>query len=92
MKRPIDLEAAARAEVTGALAGRRHGKSSQAGERAAGRTPAQSRAFEELLSSLLEFANASGARRKTVKLGKVSIKLRSHGAEEILSVRRLAAA
>ena len=42
-----------------------------------------------LICSVLESARLAGAGRR-VKLGNVSLKLQGHGAEEILSVHKLA--
>lgn len=92
MRHRIDLERAAEWEVVGALAGRRHVKRGVARGQLAGRTVAQRRALEELLSSLVDFARRSGAKRRVVKLGNISLKLQSQGAEEVLSVHKLAAA
>ena len=92
MKHRIDLEKAAEAEVVGALAVRRQSKHGVGHGTFAGQTLAQRRALEELLSSLVDFARQSGAKRRVVKLGNLSLKLDGQGADEILSVRRLAAA
>lgn len=92
MRHRIDLERAAAAEVVGALAGRRPAKRGVEPGNLAGRTVAQRRALEELLVSLVDFARKSGAKRRVVKLGNLSLKLKGQGAEEVLSVHKLAAA
>jgi hypothetical protein len=90
MKRRIDIERAAEAEVAGALAGpQRTKREVQRGE-VGGRTVAQHKALEELLVSLMDFARKSGARSRTVKFGNISLKLRSQGADDVLSIHRLA--
>ena len=89
MKRQINLEKAADAEVPGALAGRRHCAHRVLGNGKSQRTPAQMRALGDLLSSLLEFAREVGAERRSVKVGNVSLQIKEQGAEEVLSVRRL---
>ena len=92
MKNRIDLEKAADAEVVGALAGRRTAKRIVESGNLVGRTIAQRRALEELLTSLVDFARKSGANRRVIKLGNISLKLKGQGAEEVLSVHKLVAA
>lgn len=92
MRHRIDLDRAAAAEVVGALAARRPINRGVEPGQLVGRTVAQRRALEELLTSLVDFARKSGAKRRVVKLGNVSLKLTGQGAEEVLSVHKLAAA
>lgn len=92
MRHRIDLERAADAEIVGALAGRRPAKRGVESGKLPGRTVAQRRALEELLTSLVDFARNAGAKRRVVKLGNISLKLQGQGAEEVLSVHKLAAA
>lgn len=90
MKQPIDLEKAAEAEAFGILAARKGGKLvTTRGNRLSHPTPAQARAFGDLVSSLMDFAKKAGAEHRRVKVGNLSVKLQGHGQEEILSVRKL---
>lgn len=92
MRNQIDLERAAEAEVVGALASRRHAKRGIDRGNLSGRTVAQRKALEELLASLVEFARKSGAKRRVVRLGTISLRLQGQGADEVLSVHKLAVA
>ena len=81
MKKRINLEKAADAEVFGALAvgsSRKHN-----GMRIAGRrfTPAQNRVLRNMVQSLVQVAREAGAEQKRITLGKVSFELREDGAE-----------
>ncbi len=90
MKPGVNLEQAGEAETIGALAVNRRAAKSRRTRDAAQPTPAQSRALGALICSVLESARLAGAGRRRVKLGNVSLKLQGHGAEEILSVHKLA--
>ena len=88
MKNAIDLERAATGEIVGALAIGRIGKhQALRNGRDQSLTPAQSRAVSELLRHLLFVAKEAGASARRVKFGRVSLRLRARGAEEVLSIR-----
>jgi hypothetical protein len=87
MKQELDLEKAAESELVGALAtraGSRH--NSPSGSRRPF-TAAQRRALSDLVHSLLRVAREAGAVHKRIRIGDVSLELREHGAQEVLSVR-----
>jgi hypothetical protein len=87
MKRRIDLEKAAEAEVFGALAmgvNHKHRSAGTVGQRF---TPAQNRALSALARSLVKVAKGAGAERRRITVGDVSFELQENGHEEILFIR-----
>jgi hypothetical protein len=87
MKRRIDLEKAAEAEVFGALAVGSKQKNHGTGAARRRFTPAQNRALNHMVRSLVQVAREAGAEQHRIVLGNVSFELREDGVEEILSIR-----
>lgn len=87
MKRRIDLEKAAQAEAFGALAVNSKRKAHGTGAARQRFTPAQNRAFNHMVRSLVQVARKAGAEQHRIVLGNVSLELHEDGSEEILSIR-----
>jgi hypothetical protein len=83
VKRIIDIERAAEAESFGALAT----KSGQKRLQTERKNPSR-RALAQVASGFVDMAKVLGADHKRIRMKGVSIELRTHGGEQVLSIRK----
>ena len=91
MSRSIDIETAGEAEAFGALAIGPSRKHVGCSERSSGLSKGQIQALADLVDSLLRLAHQTGADRKVLFAGNISLELREDRTQEVLSIRKAVA-